>query len=132
MALSPARLIADLDAALSRRGEDVVIRRSVGTGASIVNTDVNVRGRVMPVAPNELVGTVSQTDLKVILSPTQIDAAQWPGGVPYSTSRYQVDPRVPKIGDKAILQGKPRDIKFAKPITDGGGTLVRIELIVTG
>lgn len=120
-----------LDDALRDVGEDVVIRRMVGTGNAAAYVDVAVRAVVRAFAPNELVGTISQTDSLVILSPTQITEAQWPGGLPVSASPYVPDPRVPRINDRAIIQGKVRTISFVKPILEDG-ELVRIELTVAG
>lgn len=123
--------VAALDEALREAGEDIILRRVVGTGASAVNVDVTVRASVRAFAPDELVGTISQSDSMVIISPTQIVAAQWPGGQPVSGAIHQADPRVPKIGDKAIIQGRIRNIAFVKPIVVAG-ELVRIELTVAG
>lgn len=123
--------IEDLDADLAAAGEDIVIRRLVGTGSNPINVDVRVRAVVRAFRPEELVGTISQTDSMVILSPTEITEAQWPGGQPIGSAPATVDPRIPKIGDKAIIQGKPRKISFVKPFIEGG-ELVRIELTVAG
>lgn len=120
-----------LDEALLAAGEDVILRRIVGTGASAVNVDVTVRASVRAFAPDELVGTLSQSDSNVIISPTQIMAAQWPGGQPVSGAIHQADPRVPKVGDKAIIQGRVRNITFVEPILVAG-ELVRIEMTVAG
>jgi hypothetical protein len=128
--ITPEELIADLDGSLGRRGENIILRRRDATDSPAVNIDVTVRARVMAFAPNELVGTISQTDSRVILSPTQIIAAGWPTGGSASVG-YEPDTRLPKTGDKAIIQGRPRTISFVKPIYDGG-TLVRIELTVAG
>lgn len=123
--------ITALDDALATTGEDIVLRHTVGTGAAAVNVDVLVRASVRAFAPDELVGTISQSDSMVIMSPTQIIAAQWPGGQPVSTAIHQADPRVPKIGDKAIIQGRIRNVTFVKPIVVSG-ELVRIEMTVAG
>jgi hypothetical protein len=123
--------VASLDEALAYAGEDVILRRTVGTGAAAVNVDVTVRAAVRALKADELVGTLSQSDSMAIISPTQIIAAQWPGGQPVSGAIHQADPRVPKIGDKAIIQGRVRDVLLVKPILVAG-ELVRIELTVKG
>lgn len=124
-----SELVDSLDAALAEAGEDIVLRRIVGTGNQ-APIDVRVRARVDDVDPEELVaGSGSaQQRAKVIISPTQIIAAQWPGGV---VPGYVGDPRVPVRGDKAVIRGKARNIEFAKPFVIGG-ELVRIELTVLG
>ena len=123
--------VASLDEALAYAGEDIILRRIVGTGNATVVVDVTVRASVRAFRPDELVGTIVQSDSQVIISPTQIIAAQWPGGQPVSGAIHQADPRVPKIGDKAIIQGRIRNITFVKPILVAG-ELVRIELTVAG
>lgn len=123
--------VASLDEALAYAGEDVILRRTVGAGAAAVNVDVLVRASVRAFRPDELVGTISQSDSMVIISPTQIATAQWPGGQPVSGAIHQADPRVPKIGDKAIIQGRIRNITFVKPILVAG-ELVRVEMTVAG
>ena len=72
--------IARLDRSLAKeRRVDHTAARIVGTTNS-VNIDVKCRAFVRAFRPEELVGTISQTDSQVIMSPTQIDEAQWPGG----------------------------------------------------
>lgn len=131
MTLSPARCIADLDAALARVGEDVILRRVSGVAPNAVNADVIVRATVNDYAPNELVGGIVQTDSKVILSPTQITAAGWPNPVITAIPPFNPDPHIPKIGDKAIISGKLRNIAFVNSLTVAN-ELVRIEMRVSG
>lgn len=123
--------VRSLDEAVRDVGEDIIIRRAVGTGSAAVYIDVTVRAVVRAFAAAELVGTLKQTDSLVIISPTQIAAAQWPGGQPVSAATFQADPRVPKVGDKAIIQGRIRNIDVVKPILVDGD-LVRLELTVAG
>lgn len=124
--------IASLDEALSEVGEDVILRRIVGTGAAAVNVDVTVRASVRRDATaTELVGTLSQGEDVVIISPTQITTAQWPGGQPASNATHQADPRVPLVNDTLIIQGRPRKVKQVKPIVIDG-ELVRIEMVAAG
>lgn len=123
--------VAALDGALADAGEDIILRRTVGTGAAAANVDVTVRASVRAFAPDELVGAILQSDSMAIISPTQIIAAQWPGGQPTSAAIHRADPRVPKVGDKAIIQGRIRNVTFVEPILVAG-ELVRIELTVAG
>jgi hypothetical protein len=121
--------IADLDAALAENGEDIILRRVVGT-ANQVFIDVPCRAFARGYAPQQLVGGITQTDLFVILSPTQIDRAQWPGGQPPSVN---TDPRVPNKnrGDRAKVRGVWRMVEAAQGICIGPA-LVRIEMRVVG
>jgi hypothetical protein len=123
--------VASLDDALSEAGEAVILRRIVGTGSAAVNIDVTVRAAVRKLSADELVGTLSQTDDMVVISPTQILTAQWPGGTPVSAAIHQEDPRIPKIGDKLIIKGKVRDVILSKPIFVGD-EWVRCELVAKG
>lgn len=121
-----------LDEALAAAGEDVILRRIVGTGTASVNVDVTVRASVRRDATAmELVGTLAQGEDAVIISPTQIDAAQWPGGQPESGAVHQPDPRVPRINDTLIIQGRPRKLKMVQPILVDG-ELVRINMVAAG
>lgn len=123
----PESLIADLDAALAEAGEDVVLQRLTGTQQ--IPFSVTCRAVVRGYTPEELVAGsgIVQGDSKVILSPTEIERAQWPGAQPQSTG----DKRVPRVKDVLIVQGKPRNVMAAMPFYVAG-ELVRIELQVRG
>lgn len=123
---SPASLIADLDAALADAGENIILRRLTGTQQ--IPFDVTVRAHVTPVKAEALVGAVTQTASKVIISPTEITRAQWPG---FQTGVTGPDAVLPRKGDKAVIGGRARNIEFAAPLYRGGA-LVRIELTVLG
>lgn len=126
-------LITALDQALAVAGEDFTLRRVVGTGANVVNIDVKCRGRIDGVTTEEIAAGIKATDLKVIMSPTQINNAQWPGGTVPQAPPFNIDQRVPRENgaDKVIVRGQLRNIAFSKPffIND---ELVRIELRVSG
>lgn len=107
--LTPAQIVADLDAALARRGTTVQLRKT--------NThvgQVSVPAKWIGYKPDEIAGIIQQGDTKVILSPTGLESF----GVP------------PQNG-YVVLAGVPRRIISANPIYDGG-VLVRIELQVRG
>jgi hypothetical protein len=119
--------IKELDLSLANDGEDFVLRRIVST-SSPPNIDVTCRGCIRGYMPDELTASVIQGDSKIILSPTQIIAADWPNP---SSPVGDLDSRIPRKGDKAIVQGKPRNIEAASPIYLANA-LVRIELQVRG
>ena len=122
-------LIADLDDDLAESGEDIVLRRVVGTLPNTVNVDVTVRAVVRSYQPDELINGITQTESLVIISPTQIATAQWPGGeLPSSTV---ANPSLPRKGDKAVIAGRVRNIEVAQPFVVEG-ELVRIEMRVLG
>lgn len=128
--MTPAAAIASLDRQLAAIGEDVILRRTIGT-ANQVNIDVVCRAFVRGYEPKELVGSIVQGDSQVTISPTQINRAQWPGGQPVTSPPSATDPRVPRKGDKMIVAGKPRNVEAAAPIYLAG-ELVRIDLQVKG
>ena len=128
----PSAEVAALDQDLQLVGEDVILRRIYGLAPRTNNVDVKVRAAVRTFQPSELLGGINQTDNKVIMSPTQIAEAQWPGGeLPSATV---VDPTLPRITDRIIIQGRVRTILVVQPIygafaADG---LSRIEMRVLG
>ena len=124
--------IALLDAELADFGENIVLRRVKGTSAAAPNNvDVTVRAFVRGFQPNELVGGIIQQDVKVILSPTQIDAADWPADEADSTA--PIDQRIPRKnrGDKCVIAGRVHSVEAAKGILIDG-TLVRIDMQCRG
>lgn len=126
---APAAMIARLDASLARRGEDVVLRRAtLAAGNVLIPFDATVRGFVRGYEPAEITGTIIQGDTKVIVSPTDIDAAGWPGP---TVGTVVGDRRVPRKGDVVVVQGAPRQVQAAAP-KYVMGTLVRIEIQARG
>lgn len=131
--MSAAFEIAQLDAALAADGENIVVRRVKSTAglATVTNVDVTCRAFVRGYRPNELVGAISQQDVHVIISPTEIDAADWPADEADSTS--PIDARIPRKsrGDKAVIGGRVHSIEASKGILIDG-TLVRIDMQCRG
>lgn len=121
-----------LDEALRDAGEWIILRRGVGTGSTAVYIDVRCRASVRrDAAAIEIVGTLAQGEDAVIISPTEITAAQWPGGQSVSPAVHQADPRVPLVNDTLIIQGRVRKVKQVKPVLVDG-ELVRIEMVAAG
>ena len=129
--------VADLDAALASDGETVELQRLVGT--QLIPIRVACRAFVRSYDARELVGGITQDQSRVIISPSEIIRAGWPGpdvevrnaaGV-VTTALSQQDRRVPRRGDKVVIAGKPRNIEVAMPIYVDGA-LVRIDLRVLG
>lgn len=119
--------IADLDAALAADGETIELQRLLGT--QLIPVKVTCRAFVRGYAPNELIGGITQQDSKVIISPTEITRAGWPG--PQTPPFTNQDRRVPKKNDRAIIAGKPRSVEASVGFYVGG-ILVRIEMRVLG
>lgn len=126
-------LVAALDNALAQYGEDIILRRIVGSGANATNIDVACKARVDVVTTQEALAGVPATDLNVIFTPTQINNEQWPGGGIPLVAPYDVDQRIPRVGgsDNMIVRHMLRRITFvdAKVIN---GELVRINARVAG
>jgi hypothetical protein len=78
--MTPAELIADLDAALADAGQTVTLRRlTLGPGGVQIPFDVeDVPASIRPLKPEELVNGIDQTWSKVVISPTVISTRQWP------------------------------------------------------
>jgi hypothetical protein len=113
--------IAALDEALAAVGEDIILRRVNGEDPNTTNVDVTCRAVVRSFEPEELVGGIAQTASRVIVSPSEIEAAGWPGS----------SPNIPRRLDQVIIAGRVRDIEAVDPI-HVGSRLVRIELRVLG
>jgi hypothetical protein len=123
--MTPAAAIAALDSALAASGQDVTLRRTTGTQQ--VPFDVDCRAMVRKYQPDELIGGITQGGSMVVLSPTEITAAQWPGAQPQGAQ----DARVPKKGDKLRVAGLFREVEHCEPIYLAG-ELVRLNLWVKG
>lgn len=128
-----ASLIASLDAALAAAGEDAVLRRVVGTGSNVVNVDCDVRIAFREYQGEEIVGGINVGDAEVILSPTPILQAQWPGGAADLTT-YPRSPWAPKQGDRIVRKatGRTHTVKLPPKLRAPTGEIVRIELTVSG
>ena len=128
-------LIAALDQALAEAGEDIILRRVIGSAPNQVNIDVVCRARVDAVRAEQIAAGIPATDLNVIISPTQINNAQWPGGtLQPALAPFNLDQSVPRAGttDKILIGGEaPRAVVFVDTQSIGG-ELVRINLRISG
>jgi hypothetical protein len=127
-------LIAALDQALAQAGEDIILRRTVGTAPNQINIDVTCRARVTALSVEQMAAGIPATELNVIMSPSQISAAQWPGGSVPALPPFDVDQRIPRAGvtDKVLMRGlAPKAVSFVDPQIIGG-ELVRINMRVAG
>lgn len=131
--MSAQAMIAALDAALVG-GEEFILRRVVGTAPNQVVVDVTCRARIDAVAYAASAEGPKEASYSLILSPTQINEAQWPGGSIEALPPFNLDQRVPRKGgtDKVLMRGEnPRTIIFSDP-KFFDGEIVRIDLKVTG
>lgn len=114
-------LIANLGRALQSAGQDIVLRRVTGG----VNYDATVRAAVRSFSPEEIAGGIAATAAKVVISPTQIAAAGWPG----DGESGSPDPSIPRRNDKVVIAGRVRNVEAVNAIFVAN-VLVRIVLQV--
>jgi hypothetical protein len=120
--------VSELDLALAADGEWIELQRLIG--AQLIPIKVRCRAFVRTLDAKDLVGNIKQDTSEATISPTEIIRSGWPGPNSSATPTNQ-DRRVPRSGDKAVIQGKPRNIEVALPIYVDNG-LVRIKLRVLG
>lgn len=126
--MTPDEIKATLNSQLAEHGEDIELQRLTGT--QLIPFKVTVRAFVRGYSADELIGGITQSDSRVILSPTEIEASGWPG--PESPAGSTTgDIRVPRKNDKAVIAGRKRNVESAVGI-EVAGELVRIEMRVTG
>lgn len=128
--MTPQSAISSLDRMIADNGQDVVLQRITGA-VNQATFSAKVRAFVRGYQPHELVGSIIQGDSLVIISPTGISAAQWPGPQVIKTPPSTTDSKVPVTGDKCVIAGKTRNIQGANPFYLDG-ELVRLELQVRG
>ncbi|MBF0561755.1 MAG: hypothetical protein HQL37_06970 [Alphaproteobacteria bacterium] len=123
--MTPAAAIAALDRALAANGEPVRLQRI--TGSQQTAFECACRAKVSSYQPVELIAGITQTDVRLIIGPTEINRAQWTGSAPPGQDR-----RLPLISiDRVFVRGKTRTVAACNPFYLDG-ELVRIELRVTG
>lgn len=121
--MDPAREISRLDRSLAKRGSPVTLRR-VGSP----NVDVDLPAQMTFGRDLTEDGGVSQNEFDVILSPTKIIEAGWPGALAQTDG---TDPLVPRRNDRIIANGRSYTVTAPNPAYLNG-VLVRIDLKVRG
>lgn len=128
------QLLAQLDRRLAHRGENVVVRRRVQAGSTGSFVDAVVPAIVRALTVEQLIGSITQQNFFVIISPTDLLRQQWPGGVAPSVMGGLIepsDPRIPRTADALYVRGVQRAIQRVAPVFDCG-ECIRIELSVLG
>lgn len=108
--MTPAQIIADLDGALQRVGQDVKLRH--GNSAA---GEVTARALVRGIKAAEFASWMQQSDRKVVVSPTSLAVFG-----------------EPKDGEFVVFDGKPRRIVGEPELIRVAGTLVRVNMVVRG
>jgi hypothetical protein len=123
-----AEHIARLDRSLARGGERVRLLRLIGTQQ--IAFEAECQAHVRGYQPRELSAGagITQQDVKMILSPTDIERHGWPGATPVPAG---TDKRIPGKGDRIIRQGRPYAVQAGAGLYVAG-ELVRIELQARG
>jgi hypothetical protein len=127
--------LARLDRFLKRHGEPVWLQRQVGTAGAITRVRVEIKAWVKSMMEDQMIASITQQNYMVIVSPTELFKAKWPGGQPPSPDTFGIidasDRRIPETTDAIYIRGKPRTIKNVQPVFDGG-SCIRIELNCVG
>lgn len=120
--MTPEQAISMLDRHLAANGEDIILSRLIGTSW----IPVTCRAAVQPYQPQELIqgSGIFQGDLKVILSPSRITAAGWPG-TPRPAG--QPDPMIPIKGDRFNVGGRIVTAQAPAAVRRIDGKIVRME-----
>ena len=111
--VTPAERIRSIDKHLAARGQTIKLRRGDKAAPTAI---VTIRAFVRGFDPDELVNGITQSDSKVVVSPTSLK--NWP------------DQRL-KDGDAAEINGQWRRIEVADPILMQDA-IVRWQLKVKG
>jgi hypothetical protein len=109
-----------------------ILTRIVGVGHNQSSYSVSVRAHVHDYTPDELTEQIIQGDSHVIISSTEIIAAQWPGSQP-TPPVLEDDLRVARRGDKFVFPVNNRQ----RNVEEGQGIyfddqLIRIEFRIRG
>ena len=122
-------LIAALDRALATAGgEEIVLRRRLGDD---VYATVTCIAKIDRIGGGESPAGIRLSEFSLIMSPTQINKAQWPGT---GSSSDGVDPRIPRENDTddiIIRKQPPRVVTVSDP-KYVAGELVRLNLRIAG
>lgn len=117
-----AEEIADLDGALVEAGHIVTFKRLVTGTSTFVTLDALVQIRLY--RTNDLVLNKSQTERRLITSPTMFDgSASWPGAA--GGPKYPID------SDSVVIDGDRYRIDSVLPMW-AYGSVVRIEMRCLG
>ena len=129
-------LLSQLNRQLKRRGEDVWLMRS--TAANNTRVRARVPAIVQALTREQLIGSITQQNLFIIISPTHLfGISQWPGGF-IATLNLQTfglisptDTRFPTTNDAIFARGPQRAITNCKPVFVKS-ECIRIEITCLG
>jgi hypothetical protein len=131
--------IARLDRQIRLHGEPIEIQSNVGA-SNTISVRMNCRGIVRTLTQAQLIGGISTQNYLVILSPTDIRRAKWPGsqgadivstGFKQIGHRPSRDFNMPTTSHVLFFRGVQATITGRALVYDKG-EVVRIELKVAG
>lgn len=129
--MTPANARSSLARQIAQHGQTITIVRTTGT-----TTPTTVSATIMAFVRGDmdrnerrdgLVGQFQQGDLWIVIDPTDLESASWPGAGAVA-GRSAV---VPIRGDKITVEGRVRSVVIAEA-RDVQGTIVRINVIARG
>ena len=125
--------VARLDRQLRLRGEEVLLQRQTGSSTQSL-TKATVRGVVKTLGIQQLIGGISQTNYIVIISPSDLRRAGWPGAITATIPTAGLplkDGVIPTTSDKMWFRAALKSISRVDALYDGDDC-VRIEMYCTG
>lgn len=128
------QFLAQLDRRLARRGELIDVRRQINAGSTNTFVMARVPAIVRALTVEQLIGSITQQNFFIIISPTHLARQQWPGGkTPAATGSIiqSSDPRLPNTSDSVWIRGALKAVQRVAPVFDAG-VCIRIELSVLG
>ena len=123
--------VARLDRQLRLHGEPITIRHQI---AAVPRHQVQTRGIVKTFGRERLIGSITQTNYMIIVSPTDLRRAGFPGAEPEKIANGTLpveDPILPDTSGSIWFRGRTTAIQGVDAIYDGD-EIVRIEIKVTG
>jgi hypothetical protein len=130
--IDPQKLIDELDASLAENGETVTLRRTVlgPNNTAVAPVDVKTKAIIRGYKPIEIAAGsgITQQDVNVILSPTDIERRNWPGT---AMAQPGTAKRIPLKGDFVITSRGPLTVQAGAGIYVQD-VIVRIELQARG
>ena len=126
-------MLTSLNRRLKRRGEDVVLHRSVGT-TNTSYVQARVKAFVRPLTAEQLIANITSMKYFLILSPSELmNDKQWPGGRAVVAATNSIiapsDTRLPTSSDKVYIRGAQKAVSNVSPVFDAG-VCIRIEMTV--
>jgi len=108
--MTPEKAIASLDRQIAKHGQSVKVRKGNTTDGEIA-----ARASVRGMKPDEIAGAITQSDRKVVLSPTGISVGS-----------------LPKSGGSVVIDDAPQQIIGKPDFVKINDVIVRINISVKG